>query len=86
MYGSVDVDDRHDAADASKALADVVRLAVLGPATHVARAVGHGDAGRQLRVGAVLRSGHRRRNSARCFAASPRSLARLVHLECFRAG
>ena len=49
-----DVNDRHGAADASKALADVVRHAVLGPATHVARAAGHSDAGRQDRVGAVF--------------------------------
>jgi hypothetical protein len=43
-----DVDNRHDAAYASKALADVVRLAVLSPPTHVARAIGHGDAGRSF--------------------------------------
>ena len=48
------VDNGHDAAHAAKALADVVRLAVLGPATHVAGTIGHVECGRQFRVSAVL--------------------------------
>src|ERR1035437_9579795 len=37
------VDNRQDAADASKLLADVVRLSVVGPAAHVAKTIGHRD-------------------------------------------
>src|SRR5690349_5906406 len=47
------VDNRQDAADASKLLANVVCVSVLGPATHMAKAVGYRDAGRQLRMGTV---------------------------------
>ena len=48
-----DVDDVHEAADASKALADVVRQAVRGPAAHVARAALQLDASFQDRAAAV---------------------------------
>src|SRR5262249_37075563 len=47
------VDNRQDAADAANPLANVVRLSVVGPAAHVAKAIGHRDAGRQLRVRAI---------------------------------
>src|SRR2546428_7401456 len=47
------VDNRQNAADASKLLANVEGLSVVGPAAHVAKAIGHRDARRQPRVGAV---------------------------------
>ena len=53
-YGSVTSINGHDAAHASKAMADVLRLAVLRPATHVARAIGDSDARCQHRVSAVF--------------------------------
>src|SRR5437867_1163607 len=52
LYGLV-TSNRQDAADASKPLANVVRLSVVRPAAHVAKAIGDRDARRQPRVGAV---------------------------------
>src|SRR3977135_3891660 len=53
LYGLVTSIIGKMAADASKLLANVVRLSVVGPATHVAKAIGHRDARRQPRVRAV---------------------------------
>src|SRR5262245_15420842 len=80
LYGSENVNDRHDAADASKALANVVRHPVLGPATHVARATGHSDAGRQDRVGAVFGQVINGEIWPVAFG-NPEELARQVHLQ-----
>ena len=80
VVGVGDVDDRHDAAHAAEALADVVGLAVLGPAAHVARAGGHRDARRELRVGAVavqVVDGEIRPVAL----GEPEQPARLVHLD-----
>jgi hypothetical protein len=73
------------AADAPKLLADVVRLSIVGPAAHVAKAVGHRDAGRQLRVGAVpvqVIDSEIRPVTLR----QPEESARFVSPCCFRAG